>query len=72
MLQWVVPIQRWLTINQTRDDVASQIAGGMQGPSTRPIMGDMVMPTTMPATQPVLGKPSPTTQRVMGEFDSAR
>lgn len=64
MLQWVTPIQRWLSVQETRGEIASQIAGGIRAPATQPtmLMGDVAAPTTAPTsaptTQPLRGKPS--------------
>ena len=60
MLQWITPIQRWISICDTRGEVASQFAGGIRAPATQPemIMGDVAAPTTVPTTQPLRGRPS--------------
>ena len=50
---WLQPITRWISMHGERGEVASHVAGGIRAPSTqptvgKPIMGDVVNPTTQP------------------------
>jgi hypothetical protein len=52
----VAPVIEWLAQERTRGEVSYQVAGGIRAPSTqpvmgKPVMGDVALPTTQPATQ---------------------